>query len=294
MRPGRALAPDVVPCDGNALPRPGMPLRLTIATWNINSVRLRMPLLRQYLAEHRPDILCLQETKVRDAEFPLGEARELGFDHIEINGQKGYHGVAVFSRLPIGSVDKGRFCREGHARHMAVTLADAAGAAAGLTVHNFYVPAGGDIPDPAVNGKFAHKLHFLDSMREGPDRLRATRAVLVGDLNIAPLDTDVWNHKQLLKVVSHTPVETESFERVRAAGPWIDAMRERIPPSERLYTWWSYRAADWTAGDRGRRLDHVWLSADLGPALRDIAVLREARGWVRPSDHVPVSVTLDL
>ena len=270
------------------------PLRLTVTSWNINSIRLRLPLLRQFLGIHRPDVLCLQETKCRDGEFPMRDVRDLGFDHVEINGQKGYHGVAVLSRLPIAGTEKGAFCRNGHARHMAVTLAGDAGAAAGVTIHNFYVPAGGDVPDPATNPKFEHKLHFLDGMMTGPARLRAERAIVVGDLNIAPFEQDVWSHKALLKVVSHTPVETALFERVRAAGPWIDAMRERIPRSEKLYTWWSYRSPDWAAADKGRRLDHVWLSHDLGPALADIAICREARGWERPSDHVPVSVMLDL
>lgn len=269
-------------------------MHLTITSWNINSVRLRLPLLRRFLADHRPDILCLQETKCRDAEFPLGDVRDLGFDYIEINGQKGYHGVAVFSRLPLAAVDKGTFCRHGHARHMAVTLAEGAGAAAGITVHNFYVPAGGDIPDPAVNPKFEHKLHFLDSMMSGPEKLKAARAVLVGDLNIAPLETDVWSHKALLKVVSHTPVEVDRFERVRAAGPWIDAMRAKIPAAEKLYTWWSYRSPDWEGADKGRRLDHVWVSPDLGPAVESIAVCKAARGWDRPSDHVPVTAVLAL
>jgi exodeoxyribonuclease-3 len=269
-------------------------LQLTITTWNINSVRLRIPLLRRYLESHRPDILCLQETKCRDAEFPSRDVRELGFDHVAISGQKGYHGVAVLSRLPLTLADKGRFCREGHARHMAVTLAEGAGPAAGLTVHNLYVPAGGDDPDPVENDKFQHKLNFLVNMMSGPDRLKAERAVLVGDLNIAPLEHDVWSHRQMVKIVSHTPVEVDLFTRVREAGPWLDAMRLRVPESEKLYTWWSYRAADWAASDRGRRLDHVWLSPDLGPALADIAVCRDARGWDRPSDHVPVTVTLDL
>ncbi len=269
-------------------------MRLTITSWNINSVRLRLPLLRQYVSAHRPDILCLQETKCPDGEFPMRDIRELGFDHVEINGQKGYHGVAVLSRLPIAATEKGAFCRNGHARHMAAMLAPDAGAAAGLTIHNFYVPAGGDIPDPDVNDKFAHKLHFLETMMSGPTKLAATRAVVVGDLNIAPFEQDVWSHKALLKVVSHTPVETELFERVRAAGPWIDAMRVKVPIAEKLYTWWSYRSPDWATADKGRRLDHIWLSPDLGPALRAITVCREARGWERPSDHVPVIVRLDV
>ena len=269
---------------------------LTIATWNINSIRLRMPLVEQFVARGLPDILCLQETKCRDGEFPYRALRDLGFDHIEIAGQKGYHGVAVLSRLPIGQVDRGPFCRHGHARHLAVTLGEGAGSAAGLTIHNFYVPAGGDDPDPEANPKFAHKLHFLDCMARGPLEmsLSAKRAVVVGDLNIAPLETDVWNHKALLKVVSHTPVEVESLSRVQAAGPWFDAMRAHIPAQEKLYTWWSYRSPDWAAADKGRRLDHVWLSPDLVPTLGSIAVLKEARGWDRPSDHVPVTATLNL
>ena len=172
------------------------------------------------------------------------------------------------------------------------TLSSEAGAAAGLTVHNFYVPAGGDVPDPALNAKFDHKLHFLDSMMQGPEKLRAERAVLVGDLNVAPLETDVWSHKALLKVVSHTPVEVERFGRVQAAGPWVDAMRERVPPEEKLYTWWSYRSPDWALADKGRRLDHVWVSPDLAGGVEDLTVLKEARGWERPSDHVPVTVAL--
>ena len=131
-------------------------------------------------------------------------------------------------------------------------------------------------------------------MADGPERLQATRAVLVGDLNIAPLETDVWSHKELLKVVSHTPVEVERFGRVQQAGPWVDAMRAKIDPAEKLYTWWSYRALDWAASDRGRRLDHVWLSPDIAHMLQGIDVLKDARGWERPSDHVPVTATLLL
>jgi len=91
-----------------------------------------------------------------------------------------------------------------------------------------------------------------------------------------------------LKVVSHTPIETETLEDLRRAGGWSDLMRVFIPPEEKIFTWWSYRAKDWDESDRGRRLDHVWGSPDLEPMLSDITVLREARGWEKPSDHVPV------
>ena len=267
---------------------------LSLATWNINSVRLRLPLVTRFLAEHAPDVLCLQETKCRDSEFPLGELRKLGYEHIAINGQKGYHGVAILSRLPFALIDKREFCAKGDARHISATFAPGVADAEALTIHNFYVPAGGDEPDPALNEKFAHKLAFVGEMAAwmAADGLARGKAIVVGDLNIAPLEHDVWSHKALLKIVSHTPVEVAGMARVVASGPWTDAMRALVPSSEKLYTWWSYRAADWSAADKGRRLDHVWLSESLAPRLAGMQVLREARGWDRPSDHVPVLVRL--
>ncbi len=194
---------------------------MKITTWNINSVRLRMPLVAHFLKTHTPDVICLQETKCRDAEFPSSDFRALGYEHLAIHGQKGYHGVAIASKLPMRLMDKRDFCDVGHARHIAVEL-EASGAP--LTLHNFYVPAGGDEPDEAINPKFAHKLGFLDEMTEWikTDRISDGRSVLVGDLNIAPLEHDVWSHKALLKVVSHTPVEVEKLEKVFAAGKWIE------------------------------------------------------------------------
>lgn len=259
---------------------------LSIATWNINSVRLRRGLVEHFLETHKPDILCLQETKCPNDAFPASAFAKLGYTHRAIHGQKGYHGVATLSRLPIKSSQSLDFCDKGDCRHLETVIDTALGA---LRLHNFYVPAGGDEPDPAINPKFAHKLAFLDEMRAvTAGQTGADASVLVGDLNIAPLETDVWSHKQLLKVVSHTPVETETLEDLRRAGGWVDLMREHIPPSEKLFTWWSYRAREWDVSDRGRRLDHVWGSANLSAALSDIEVLRHARGWDKPSDHVPV------
>jgi len=272
-------------------------MRLKVTTWNVNSVRLRMSLVARFVAEHRPDVLCLQETKVEDGKFPLGEVRRLGFGHVAYNGQKGYHGVAIFSQLPFDQIEKRDFCAKGDARHIAVRFAPEAGAAAGAVVHNLYIPAGGDIPDPSQNPKFAHKLAFLaelDGWFRGGFPHSQDRAILVGDLNIAPLEHDVWSHRQLLDVVSHTPVETEAMRRVMANGGWIDVMRRFVPETEKLFTWWSYRAADWTKGNRGRRLDHVWASPAIAPMARSIEVLREARGWDRPSDHVPVTAIFEL
>ena len=263
-----------------------------IATWNINSVRLRLPIVLRFLAEHQPDVLCLQETKCPDELFPVQAFVEAGYPFVTFSGQKGYHGVATIARRPLEIVEKRDFCLKGDCRHLSVTVP------AGrhkVMVHNFYVPAGGDEPNPDINPKFRHKLDFVEEMRA----IRGlhdgeSASILVGDLNIAPLVEDVWSHKQLLNVVSHTPVETEGLESMRNGGAWADLMRIHTPPPEKIYTWWSYRAADWEASDRGRRLDHVWGSQNLVPHLRDISVLRAARGWDRPSDHVPVIATLDL
>jgi len=259
---------------------------LSIATWNINSVRLRMPIVERLLAEHQPDVLCLQETKCPDDQFPSAAFRKLGYEHLAINGQKGYHGVATVARRPLEIVERRAFCEMGDCRHISTRVA---AGGFNILVHNFYVPAGGDEPDPVINWKFKHKLDFVEEMRGvHADHSENAGSILVGDLNIAPLENDVWSHKQLLNVVSHTPIETTNFEAMRTAGGWVDLMRHVIPPEEKIYTWWSYRARDWELSDRGRRLDHVWSSPNLTPRLQRIDILRAARGWERPSDHVPV------
>ena len=269
-------------------------LRLKVTTWNINSVRIRLDLVGRAVDEIAPDILCLQETKCTDGHFPLEALRALGFPHVAPVGQKGYNGVAILSRFPFASVSPRSWCERDDARHLAVTLGPEAGAAAGLAIHDFYVPAGGDVPDPELNPKFRHKLQFLSEMRcWGPTRDRRP-TILVGDLNVAPLEHDVWSHRQLLKIVSHTPVETEALETLRGEGEWVDAARHLTPEPAKIYTWWSYRSPDWAAADKGRRLDHIWTSSDLAGCLRSVDVHRAARGWLRPSDHVPVTATLEL
>jgi len=271
-------------------------VQLTITTWNINSVRLRIDQVRRFLSKRRPDILCLQETKCPDDRFPLKDLQSAGYPFIAHTGQKGYNGVAILSRHPFAETSVMEICGRADARHIAVTLGPEANGAAGIVVHNFYVPAGGDIPDPELNEKFRHKLQFLRELREWSGRAKPTDrpAILVGDLNIAPLEHDVWSHKQLLDVVSHTPVETEALETWRREAGWTDAMRHLKPEPEKIYSWWSYRSADWEAANKGRRLDHIWLSEGLVPALRSTDVTRETRGWERPSDHAPVTTVLEV
>lgn len=263
-------------------------LGLRITTWNANSIRLREACLRRIVAELRPDVLCLQEIKVEDDRFPADLCRALGFEHLHVHGQKAYHGVAVLSKVPLVDCHTRWWCGIEHSRHAICTLPG------GIELHDFYIPAGGDLPDPAANPKFKHKLDMLGELtahfaaRKGD----GARMVLVGDLNIAPLENDVWSHRQLLDVVSHTPVETSGLLGLQAAYGFVDAVRAVVPPSEKLYTWWSYRAQDWSASDRGRRLDHIWLSPELAPKLVTAEVTRAARGWEQPSDHVPVTVEL--
>lgn len=263
---------------------------MRLVTWNINSIRLRIDLLRQLAAVMRPDVICLQEIKVDDPLFPLADCQAMGFPHVAFHGMKGYNGVAVLSKLPLEQVDILSWCGREDRRHLAVRLAG------GVQVHSLYIPAGGDVPDPETNDKFAHKLDFLGEVaRWAADTIDpAAPIVVAGDFNVAPLETDVWSHKQMLKVISHTPAEVALLERFQAAGSFVDAVRHFVPPSERLYTWWSYRSPDWSRNDRGRRLDHVWVTPALAPALRGALVAREARSWTQPSDHVPVMVDLDL
>jgi exodeoxyribonuclease III len=263
-------------------------MAITIATWNINSVRLRVDVVKRFLHEVDPDILCLQETKSPDEHFPREAFAALGYEHQLIHGMKSYNGVAVISRLPFASHGTRSWCAREDCRHGHVVLAN------GIELHDLYVPAGGDVPDPAENPKFAHKLQFLDEIAAwfAKGRRASKPMVLVGDLNIAPLENDVWSHKQLLTVVSHTPIEVARLKKLQKAGNFVDAVRHFVPPSEKLYTWWSYRANDWAASDRGRRLDHIWVTPPLEDRLLGATVHREARGWELASDHVPVVMRL--
>jgi exodeoxyribonuclease-3 len=258
-----------------------------LATWNINSVRLRAGLVQRLMQEQAPDVLCLQECKSPVEKIPHAQFAELGYTHMIARGQKGYNGVAILSKMPITEVTAQDFAGLGHARHIAGRLEN------GVTVHNFYVPAGGDVPDREANEKFGQKLDYLTEMRDWFHTQRPEKAILVGDLNIAPRQDDVWNHKQLLKIVSHTPIEIEHLAQTQEAGGWVDVTRADIPQGL-LYSWWSYRAKDWDIADKGRRLDHVWATPDIAGAAHSSKILREARGWERPSDHAPVFATFDL
>lgn len=263
-----------------------------IATWNINSIRLRLSQVLKYLEMSSVDVLCLQETKCPDSLFPRSAFETAGYKHISLSGQRFYHGVAIISRLPFVSTGKHFFCQKEDCRYLTGVL-DVYGRR--MRIHNFYVPAGGDVPDASINEKFRNKLDFLEEMSSiRADQEEGVSSLLLGDLNIAPLEDDVWSHKQLLKVVSHTPIETERLKALCFEGGWVDLVRVKFPVPMKLYTWWSYRARHWERSDRGRRLDHIWSSPDLLPFVSDVSIFRSARGWFRPSDHVPVQIVFDF
>lgn len=256
---------------------------VTIATWNINSVRLRIDQVERFLTEQAPDVLCLQEIKVAESLFPHDMFERLGYVHRAIHGQKGYHGVATVSRIPLREFSRHDWQDNGEARHVGVELL---GPGQGMVLENVYIPAGGDIPDRALNPKFGQKLDFIERMARWSDAIdRPT--LLVGDFNVAPLECDVYNHKALLKVVSHTPVEVEALIRLGDAHGWVDLGRKHIPAPERNYSWWSYRSY-WRQKDQGRRLDHMWASPDLAAQSTGHRFVEDTRRWDQPSDHVPL------
>lgn len=268
-------------------------MRLRICTWNVNSVRLRHEQVARFVREQAPDVLCLQEIKCREGEFPREAFVEMGLPHLKIAGQKGWHGVAIASALPIQDAPPLDVCREGHARCVGATVA-------GVEIHNFYIPAGGDTPDREVNPKFDHKLDFYEKLTaELARRDRKAPLAIVGDLNVAPGEFDVWNHRYMSKIVSHTPVEVEAFAALKGSLDFIDLLRETTPEPQKLASWWSYRAQDFRVSNRGLRLDHILVT----PGLREAAfrmgsaacrVHDDVRAWERPSDHAPVTADLVL
>lgn len=268
---------------------------MRIVTWNINSVRLRLPLLKKLIKAEKPDVICLQETKSPDELFPLDAIIEEGYSAAHIHGMKGYNGVAILSRLPFSATEIHHRAGRQDCRHIEVHI-PVKKLQQPVRIHCLYIPAGGDIPDPEENDKFRHKLDFVDEMAKWFKAHGSTDAPMValGDFNIAPLEQDVWSHKQLLDVVSHTPVEVEKLGKMYASLDWQDAIRHFVPADQKCFTWWSYRNRDWKKSNRGRRLDHIWLTKPLMPFLSGHQILASARDWAQPSDHVPVMIDLDL
>ena len=264
---------------------------MKIVSWNINSLRLRLPLLRKFVEQANPDIICLQEIKVDDPLFPMLDVRSLGFEHIEFSGEKSYNGVAILSKFPLTKIQKINILDYGHKRHICAAFQTKIGE---VEIHNFYVPAGGDIPDVATNWKFDHKLKFIDWMSDFFAAQKNKKLIILGDMNIAPLEHDVWSHKQLLKIVSHTPIEVEKMTRLQQSLDFVDTHRLFVPHDEKLYSWWSYRALDPLGADKGRRLDHIWATPNMKSQVKSVKIYKDFRLENQPSDHVPIETVFDF
>lgn len=258
---------------------------MIIVTWNVNSVNVRKNLLLKLIKEYKPEIICLQETKVVNSSFPKKVFEQLGYN-CYLNGIPSYNGVAILSKQKAKNFKIHDYCKKNDGRHIEIDVC-------GLKVHSIYVPAGGDEPDEESNPKFKHKMEFLKKLSLLSKKLKSEPLVFCGDLNIAPYEDDVWSHSQLKNIVSHTELERHALLKVMSSGDFFDPIRKFINPPDNVYTWWSYRSPNYAVNNRGRRLDHIWASNNLSERVHSAKILESFRSEVKPSDHVPVFVEID-
>ena len=273
-----------------------MPLKVT--TWNINSVRLRIDLVAKFLKSAQPDVLCLQETKCPDDAFPLKRFKRLGYEHVAINGQKGYHGVAVVSRAPFERIDVQNFCGKTDCRHISVVLGERAGLSdrSRCTISMCRPAATSPIPRSIRNSRTSSRSSTRCARMPACSRRNRARAILVGDLNVAPLEHDVWSHKQMIRVVSHTPVECEKLVAAQKSGGWIDCMRVHTPGAGKaLHVVELSRDGQLARGrPRPQARPRLGFGRDSPGRYRRSTSPRIYRGAERPSDHVPVTATIEV
>lgn len=264
---------------------------LRLVTWNVNSIRIRMGLLKVLIEKYQPDIICLQEVKAKEEDFPFEEIKSLGFLYVALYGIAGYNGVAILSKKPLQNIEKKDWVSKSDARHIKADFS-------GIEINNIYIPAGGEVPDPIENLSFAHKLCFMDDMSEyyeqNQTKFKDKKVLFCGDFNVAPLECDVWNHKKMQNIISHTPIEIERLTRFYKSLNFIDATRKIFDNNEQIFSWWSYRNPNWQTNNKGRRLDHIWITPNMENQIKDIKILTEFRSMERPSDHVPVMIDLAL
>jgi exodeoxyribonuclease-3 len=258
---------------------------MKIISWNVNSVRARKDQVLQILKEEDPDILCLQETKVVDDHFPFDDFKKLNFFSY-FKGISAYNGVAILSKEKAEETSNFDFCNKKDARHLEIKVRD-------IYISSIYIPAGGDEPEPKTNPKFKHKLSFLKELHFFLKKKQKDKVIMCGDFNIAPYEDDVWSHKNLINVVSHTKIERDELKKIANDCGFIDTTRKFINPPSNVFTWWSYRSPNFEINNRGRRLDHIWASQPLSKNLKGAEILRYFRKNKRPSDHVPVSLEIE-
>ena len=254
---------------------------MKVLSWNVNSIRVRKDQLFSVVKKENPDFICLQETKTVDNHFPREILEKKGY-FVYVNGIQSYNGVAIISKIEANKISSRKFCNQNDARHIQANFKN-------FSIHSLYVPAGGEIPDVNVNEKFGHKLKFLDEMATFLKFDKNRINIVCGDLNVSPNEDDVWSHRQLQNVVSHTKVEREKLIKIMNKGKFIDTTRMFISPPENVFTWWSYRSKDFKKNNRGRRLDHIWITDNKKVKSINAKIITETRSLHQPSDHVPLS-----
>jgi len=252
-----------------------------LATWNVNSIRIRLPRLLAWLERRRPDVVCLQEVKVTDEDFPRAELEALGY-RVLVAGQRTYNGVAILSRAEPTEVARA-LPDDGDDAQRRLLVADVGG----LRVVNVYGPNGQEVGSE----KYAYKLDWYRRFRAFLDAgADAGRPVAVcGDLNIAPEDRDVWDPERWRGQVMASEPERAAFRSLLAWG-LSDALRLHRPEGG-LFTWWDYRAGAFHRG-WGLRIDHILVSASVARGCSAVEIDRDERKGPKPSDHVPVVATL--
>ncbi len=255
---------------------------MKLATWNVNSLRVRLPHLTEWLKSVQPDIVALQETKVLDEDFPRDALESRGY-HVVFSGQKTYNGVALLSRWPLDNPITDLPDLDDSQRRILVATTGS------LRVANLYVPNGSEVG----SDKFVYKLDWLDKTTRflAEEIRRYPNLVVMGDFNIAPEDRDVHDPVAWREQVLCSTPEREAFSKLLAAG-LLDAFRQFDQP-DASYTWWDYRAAAFRR-NLGLRIDHILLSDALKPCLSNCFVDVGPRKLERPSDHAPVMATLEI
>lgn len=250
---------------------------VTIATWNVNSIRTRVPHVLDWLAEHRPTVLCLQETKVEDPLFPRREFEEQGY-HLSVSGQKSYNGVAVLSIVPI---EETRFGLPGDPDDAPRRLMTAV--IAGIRVINVYVPNGSEVGSE----KFAYKLNFLSRLRNVVEKWISDGrpSVLLGDLNVAPEARDVYDPVAMEGQILFHPDERAGLSAVKDIG--LEDLFRLHHADDGRYSWWDYRMNAFRR-NMGLRIDHIWATLDLAKRCTACEIDIAPRKREKPSDHAPV------
>jgi exodeoxyribonuclease-3 len=260
---------------------------MRIATWNVNSIRQRMDNAQAWLAERKPDIVCLQEIKCTDDAFPREAFEALGYN-VAVHGQKGFNGVALLSKLPFDEVAPGLIGDENdvQARFLEALVSTKTGA---LRVVSLYLPNG----NPPNTEKYAYKLKWMDRLIAfSLERLKLEEPMLLaGDFNVIPTPADARNPAAWAGDALFLPATREKFRALTNLG-LTDAIRAGSDAGD-LFTFWDYQAGSW-AKDNGIRIDHVMLSPQAADRLVDAGIDRHVRGWDKPSDHVPVYVDLAI